>query len=180
MTSRAARTNYGYLNERMKRTPTKEPTSKVISGVVFNARVPDLSCLLWLFLYAPILVHEPFWRPDGAAAGTLHPDDKEQPYTGSGRFEHARLFSEIVWPRGFEFHDWSERDIHAFCEYDQVAISGGGGTGKSADAALYSLVYYACCPYETPIPIVSTTIQQAKKRIWKMIFSLYPMIRRLF
>jgi hypothetical protein len=42
------------------------------------------------------------------------------------------------------------------------------------------LEYYSACPFETTVAIMSTTIEQAKKRIWKMIFQLYPMLRRIF
>lgn len=168
------------MPSRKKVPAAPTPGPKIISGVAFEQKYNNLTCLLWLFLYSRLLSREPEWRPEGDAARALHPDDKGQPYTGAGRYEHLKMFTQIVWPKGFEFHDWSERDLQSFCDYDQVSISGGGGTGKSASAALYALLYYHCCPTETGVFIVSTTVEQAKKRIWKMIFALYPMLRRLF
>lgn len=153
---------------------------KIIAGVHFDPKYQDITCLLWLFLYGRLLAQEPFFRPEGHAGLILHPDDKNHPYTGSGRFEHAQLFAQLVWPKGFEWSDWAVRDVQSFCEYDQTAITGGASTGKSAAAALYALLYYACCPFETGVYIVSTTVEQCKKRVWKMIFTLYPRIRQLF
>jgi hypothetical protein len=152
----------------------KSKEVKIISGVSFQPNTHDLVALLWLFLYARILQDDPVWRPEGWF------DANPEPYTGAGRFEHAKLFAQIVWPKGFEWHDWSERDVQSFCEYAQTAISGGAGTGKSSDAAMYGLEYYAACPFETTVAIISTTVEQAKKRIWKMVFQLYPVLRRIF
>jgi hypothetical protein len=158
---------------------TESPPPKIISGVAFKPHVPDLTAVLWLFLYGNKLQRDPFWRPE-VAANWLHPDDKNQPYVGAGRYEHARLFAEIVWPKVFQWSDWTERDIRSFCDYDSTAITGGAATLKSGSAGFYGMMYYACCPFDTGVYIVSTTVQQCLKRIWKMIFVLYPMIRRLF
>lgn len=171
------------LPSRSKKVAAPTPGPKMIAGVAFDPRFSDVSCLMWLFLFGRTLSADPFWRPGpecGGAAQALHPDDRGQPYTGSGRYEHAKMFGQLVWPKMVEFNPWFERDVQSFCEYDKSALSGGGSTGKSAASAFYDLLFYACCPYDTGVYIVSTTVEAAKKRIWKMMFALYPMIRKIF
>lgn len=142
---------------------TVKGEKKLIDGVKFQAEVSDFHCQLWLFRYAPILVADPTWRPSGKPGS---------PYCGTGRYSHCRLLIETLIP-SFEWHDWAEKQIRAFCEYPSVSMSGAGGSGKSTSAAAYAFIFALAEIYSTAVLIASTTISAALQRIWRNVSAFY-------
>src|SRR5882724_11623301 len=144
----------------------KELATKQLFGVHFPADSHDLECLLWLFRTAPALQKNPFdWVCAGQRAWS--------PYTGESRFHFAKILGQSLIKKKFEWHDWSSGAIESFCEHEQTAISGPGGTSKSTSAAFYAWLFYLCAPFDSAVPIASTTIPAAKKRIWKSVVDFY-------
>lgn len=96
----------------------------------------------------------------------------EMPYTGPGRHKYSRLITEMQRP-DFQWHDWAIRADQAFCDYNHAALCGGGGSGKSFTAGEHAFKYWMCAPSETAVVVVSTSIDAARKRIWKSIAQAY-------
>src|SRR5260370_42158334 len=107
-----------------------ENKRKIISGIPFPAEATDLVCHLQLFLNAPELLSTPGkWKENG----------EQVFYTGQGRFEHAQIVAKILFPKAFEWHEWSETIVRKACESDWLAISGPGASSKSTSIRAYAL-----------------------------------------
>lgn len=128
---------------------------KLISGFEFPAEMPDLLCHLQLFLKAP-----EFQKTDSL-------------YTGTGRFEHAKIIAQILWPKAFQWHDWSEKIVSTACDAEYLCITGCGTSSKSTSIGMYSLIWWMCAPTESAVLIISKTIDSSKKRIWREISRFY-------
>lgn len=142
---------------------------KIVSGVTFPDHFQDLHCQLYLFLFGNKMAADPYWRP----AGALDPSPAPQPYDGEGRFEHCKNLGIMLFPKSFEWNEWSTAAVRAFCENEQVAITGCGGSGKSTAAGFYAFIWFLAAPHDSAVLIASTTIEMAKKRIWKNIRQYY-------
>lgn len=124
---------------------------------------------------------DPFWRPDVEGkpdSYTIDGNPAPRPYTGEGRFQHCKQLTEIFMPKAFEWHDWSDKVVETACVNPYVAITGCGTSGKSTSIALDNHWWWACAPLESAIIIVSTTLDSAKKRIWKEQSRLYNVFSR--
>lgn len=145
---------------------------KRIDGVAFDPTWPDLTCLFWLFRYAPVLSKNPL-------AWTFQGKEADRPWTGTSRFTYAQAIDEMLFHNSFQYHDWSIAATEAFCDHEQTAIVGAGGSSKSTSAAAYALKFYLCDPLRSAVLIFSTTYSAAKKRIWKNTSSFYSEFCRL-
>jgi len=92
---------------------------------------------------------------------------------GLGKFQHFKNVVETLWPyhktrnkSGFCWHPWAERMIQAACEQDYLAVSGPKSSGKTAAFAMWGLVNWLCAPHETLVLVTSTSIREARKRLW--------------
>jgi hypothetical protein len=152
-------------------------TKKIVSGVEFPAEWSLFQVELFLFYWGTQLAENPYWRPKGSIPGMS--DSSVVPYEGEGRFEHFKNLAKMWFPKSFEWHDWSEKAGRAFCEQKHIAITGCGGSGKSTAAALYAIFFLLAAPNDSAVLIASTSIDAAKKRIWKNIRQYYSeMIRK--
>lgn len=142
----------------------------VVDGVRFPAGTALVHAQLSLFRYAPRLQKEPYWRPSGKPS--------EFPYTGQGRASHAWELAKI-FQLPFEKHDFSEKAVAAFSENTETAICGGGGTSKSTAASFYAFLFWLCAANETAVLVVSTSIDAARKRLWKTFSEFYSHACRL-
>lgn len=70
-------------------------------------------------------------------------------------------------------HPWADRMTELACEYDWLAISGSTYSGKSAWGAVWGLVNWMVYPEKTKILITSTTMKEAKKRVWGYLREFY-------
>lgn len=117
--------------------------------------MPDLLCHLQLFLKAP-----QFQKEDSV-------------YTGEGRIEHAKIVAQILWPKTFQWHPWSEAIVGKACESDYLCITGCGASSKSTSIGMYALEWWMAAPLESAVIIASKTIESSKKRIWREVARLY-------
>lgn len=145
------------------------PQLKFISGIPFPADRPDLLCHLHLFRHAP----------QYQTAQTIEVDDQPCVYTGDGRFEHAKIIIQILFPKKFEWHDWSDLLISRACEHEWLFVTGCGASSKSTSFGLYSLEWWMSDPLESAVIIASKTIDSAKKRIWREISRYYSLFSSL-
>jgi hypothetical protein len=70
-------------------------------------------------------------------------------------------------PKAFEWNPWAQRMVKLACENNLFALSGCGASGKSTAIGLDAFWFYMAAPLETSVILVSTTLESAKKRIWK-------------
>lgn len=144
---------------------SKPPTEQlIVDGVRFPPGTSLFKAHLALFRFAPQLQKEPHWRPSGKIS--------ENAYSGLGRQDHCRKLSEIL-KLPFEWHDFSIDAIDAFSNNKETSICGGGGTTKSTAAGLYALFFWMCCMEETAVLVASTSIDAARRRIWKNISTFF-------
>lgn len=73
----------------------------------------------------------------------------------------------------FEWHDFGIAAIDAFSNNRETAICGGGGTSKSTAAGLYAFFFWMCGIENTAVLMASTSIDAARKRIWKNVSEFY-------
>ena len=93
---------------------------------------------------------------------------------GLGKFEHFRRFMDLIYNRPgsykkFLWHDWSEWAIRKFCEESEVGMAGSASSGKTAPAAFWAVGNYLADPTHVKVFCFSTTIKEAKDRIWKEV-----------
>lgn len=141
----------------------------VIDGILFPPGTNALQAQLILFRWSPRLEDDPYWRPNGVKGA--------MPYCGLGRHSHSRLITEMLRP-SFEWHDWALKADEAFCNNQRTAICGGGGSSKSYTAGDYAFKFWLCAPDVTAVVIASTSIDAARKRIWKSINTAYNDVTR--
>lgn len=142
-------------------------------AIFYGVQVPDnwsrFHALQFVFYWGNKLAANPYDHPtpDGKMVRSV------TAYTGEGRFEHFKELVQLVFPKSFEWNDWAEQAGRAFCENSHVSISGCAGSGKSTTAAMYALMWLLVAPANSAVLIASTTIDAAKKRIWKNIRQYY-------
>lgn len=160
-----------------KRPPElKSAKVKCFYGVDFpNTKDwPDIACHLWLFRFGNRLKADPEWRPaiwrdvvwKGAEPGA-------RGYTGEGRYQHCRFMTERLLKDDFQFHDWSEKALQTFCEKKYSVVRGCSGSSKSTSAALYGHFFFRCAPLHTAVLCVSTSIDGARRRLWREASRFY-------
>jgi hypothetical protein len=145
-------------------------TTKIIDGLHFPAEATDFHCHLYLFKYAPVLQANP---------DTAVKDGEKVFYSGTGRYSHARAMAEILWPKAFEWHKWSEQSFRsASSDNKWLALTGCGASGKSTAIGAYSLLWWMAAPHESAVLIASKTIESSKRRIWGEVSRLYSEFSR--
>lgn len=117
--------------------------------------VSELDIELWCFKYA--------W-----------PEEKG----GLGRYGHAKNAINLLWnykgsPTPIIWTPWIERMIETACKCDVVIMGGGSSSGKSLSMAIMATLFYLADPVDTLCLVTSTTIEGAKKRIFKDIKRLW-------
>lgn len=141
-------------------------------GVTFPDTWTPFQCELFLFTYGNQLVDSPYWRPRGCFKGEERSPSPNS-YTGEGRYTHFRALVEMVFPKMFEWNEWSDKIARALCENKSTAICGCGGSSKSTTTGMYALFWYIAAPNNSAVLIASTTLDAAKKRIWKEVRRFY-------
>jgi hypothetical protein len=126
---------------------------RIVSGIPFPAEMPDLLCHLQLFLKSPEYQREP---------EKVIVRGEPYIYEGSGRFEHSKIISQILYKKGFEWHEWSDRIERAACESDYLCISGPGASSKSTSIADHALKFWMCAPLDSAVIMASKTIDNSK------------------
>lgn len=135
---------------------------------------------LFLFRCSPMLQRKPLWRPiirNGRWDFSDSDFEAVAPYTGLGRHQHSRILTEMLRP-SFEWHGWSVKADQTFSDNQRSAICGGGGSSKSFTAGDYAFKFWLCGADETAVIIASTSIDSAKRRIWKSISTAYMEVSR--
>lgn len=98
-------------------------------------------------------------------------------YEGPGRYHHAVNAANAIWRQKgkeeFVWHPWMEEDLRAYCESDEVIITGPASGGKTTAAAMFAVLFWICSPNDTACIITSTTRDGLRRRIWSEIRKFY-------
>jgi len=99
---------------------------------------------------------------------------------GLGKLQHFKNVCEMLWPfdrktnpKGFEFNPWAERMAELACEHKYLGISGPKSSGKTEFFAVWALVNWLAAPRDTLVLVTSTSLKEARKRIWGSIRERY-------
>ncbi|MGA0406460.1 MAG: hypothetical protein ACO3PR_00095 [Limisphaerales bacterium] len=122
--------------------------------------------------------------PDGTSDATIElfafKEGRSPEKGGLGKFEHFRNAVDHIWndplvprARKFIWSPWAEDMIYEACENDYLAIAGCASSGKSDTIALWGIVNYLCSPADTLVMMTSTTLREARRRIWKSTMDLW-------
>ncbi len=112
--------------------------------------------------------------------------DERAPAPG-GRLDPFDHFKNIVEmtvnrpesPCNFLWNEWSEKMVRLCIEEKYAGIAGCGSSSKSASVGLWAIVEYMAAPSATSILITSTTLRDARKRVWKSITEYWNAIEPL-
>jgi hypothetical protein len=83
-------------------------------------------------------------------------------------FNNPDLVAEPLMVR----HPWAEEMIRAVIENKYVAIGGAASSGKSHTLAAWGVLSWLAQPQDTLVLLTSTTLREARKRIWGSVISL--------
>lgn len=73
-------------------------------------------------------------------------------------------------------HPWAERMIRAALQDKYLAIGGSASSGKSHTMAAFGILSWLSQPADTLVLMTSTTLREARKRIWGSVMSLLSVI----
>ncbi len=73
-------------------------------------------------------------------------------------------------------HPWAERMIRSAIKHKYLAVGGSASSGKSHTMAAWGIVNFLSQPQDTLVLVTSTTLREARKRIWGSIISLLTVI----
>ena len=73
-------------------------------------------------------------------------------------------------------HPWAEEMIRAVLENKYVSIGGAANSGKSHTMAAWGILNWLAAPRDTLVLLTSTTLREARKRIWGSVISLLSVI----
>lgn len=73
-------------------------------------------------------------------------------------------------------HPWAEQMIREAIKHKYLAIGGSASSGKSHTMAAWGIVNWLSQPADTLVLMTSTTLREARKRIWGSVVSLLSVI----
>ena len=76
-------------------------------------------------------------------------------------------------------HPWAEEMIRAVIENKYVSVGGAANSGKSHTMAAWGILNWLAAPRDTLVLLTSTTLREARKRIWGSVISLLSVIVEL-
>ena len=95
---------------------------------------------------------------------------------GVGKFGHFRRVVELLWPydkkknkNGFQWNPWAERIFEAACQWNYLGVSGPKSSSKTHCIGLWGLVNWLCDPFNTLVLCTTTSLREARKRMWGVI-----------
>jgi len=95
---------------------------------------------------------------------------------GLGKYAHFRKIVEMLWPYdkkkhkdGFQWNPWAERIFEAACEHRFLGISGPKSSSKTHCIGIWGLVNWLADPFNTLVLVTTTSVREARKRMWGVI-----------
>jgi len=106
-------------------------------------------------------------RPEGSGVGER-----------GSRWHHFKWCADLLWnipdkPTKVIWNPWTDEMIQEMINHEYISVAGCGSSGKSNAAAVFAIIEYLAYPVGTLVLITSTTIKDAKKRVWKSVAELW-------
>jgi hypothetical protein len=96
---------------------------------------------------------------------------------GMGKAEHFKRIVQVLWgpgsPKHFVWHPWAIEGLEELCREEYVGLAGCGSSGKTDLSAMWAIVNYSCAPAWTLTFVTSTTLKDARLRIWGSILEYW-------
>lgn len=77
---------------------------------------------------------------------------------------------KVYWgpkaPKQFIWHPWAEEMLDEACNEKEVGLSGCASSGKTQFGAIWALVNWQAAPIDTKVLVTSTSLKEARKRVW--------------
>lgn len=131
---------------------------------IFGIECRDTAEMKWDPL---LLASTLFLRPDKAA---LSNDARVRQMRKQDWFKYI---VNVYWgPKAnkeFVFHPWADEMLDAACDRNELGISGCASAGKTDFGAVWALVNWQAAPLETKVLVTSTSLKEARKRVWGSI-----------
>lgn len=74
-------------------------------------------------------------------------------------------------------HPWAEEMVRAAINHKYLAIGGSASSGKSHTMAAWGIINWLSQPQDTLVMMTSTTLREARRRIWGSVISLLTVIQ---
>jgi len=84
---------------------------------------------------------------------------------GLGAFRHFRNAWQMLWPK-YEWNEWVEMMVMAFCEYKYVMAIGAQRAGKTYTFGHVAFLDYMANPYATLTSVATVTFEGLRLRMW--------------
>lgn len=91
---------------------------------------------------------------------------------GLGKVGHFKNIVNAIWPydpirkSGFMWYSWAEEQAEALCNYSVTGFTAGANCSKSDMMGKYGLVNWFADPSNTLVIFCSTSVKDAKGKIW--------------
>lgn len=89
---------------------------------------------------------------------------------GLGKAAHFKRIVQHLWGaksrKQFIWHPWADEMNEESCRHNYLGVSGCGSSGKTDFFAVKGIVDYLCAPHHTLVLMTSTSLKEARKRIW--------------
>jgi hypothetical protein len=107
----------------------------------------------------------------------LHDPDPKLKEFYRGRFYYRKAAIRLLWSEAdVLWHDWIDRMVRSWCDYNWITWTGPAASGKSMAASLLALEYWMEDPTHTSVIMASTTKQALARRIWYYVQDLHSKI----
>jgi len=104
-----------------------------------------------------------------------HPSPKAKEY-------YFWRIADLLWNKDdlpehmFVRHPWADKIVHECINNKYLAIGGAASSGKSHTLAGYGIISWLAAPRDTLVLLTSTTLREARKRVWGSVISLLSVI----
>ena len=104
-----------------------------------------------------------------------HPSNKAKEY-------YFWRIADLLWNRDelpehmFVRHPWADKIVHECINNKYLAVGGAASSGKSHTLAGYGIISWLAAPRDTLVLMTSTTLREARKRVWGSVISLLSVI----
>jgi hypothetical protein len=104
-------------------------------------------------------------------------------------FDHYRKAVDLIFNNreSIRRHVWSEESIKLATEFlgdrsdkQFLGVAGNSSSGKSDSLGLFCIVMYLSSPLDTFCLLTSTTLEEAKGRVWKAVREYWTQVERYF
>jgi hypothetical protein len=103
--------------------------------------------------------------------GTPEQLPKEEHFKNAAKMFFNPKTEHFIW------HPWAEDMIYECCHEKFVGFAGSGSSGKSELMAIWALLNWLSAPFGTLSLVTSTSIRDAKKRVWGSIQRYWPALK---